>query len=122
MNIIPITPNPDGSYRQIQSGWPAGTPVPSTHAVWPDTLDTTDFYACGGFGTLTVEGQTVTAFTPNAEAYEEWKTEHPETPVDPEPEPTLEDRVSTLETSKADQTSVDELNEALNMILTGVTE
>ena len=37
-------------------------------------------------------------------------------------EPTLEERVSTLETSKADQTSVDELNEALNMILTGVTE
>lgn len=43
-------------------------------------------------------------------------------PPEPEPEPTLEDRVSTLETSKADQTSVDELNEALNMILTGVTE
>ena len=48
MNIIPITPNPDGSYRQIQSGWPVGTPVPSTHAVWPDELDTTDFYAVSG--------------------------------------------------------------------------
>lgn len=46
----------------------------------------------------------------------------PEPEPEPEPEPTLEDRVSTLETSKADQTSVDELNEALNMILTGVTE
>ena len=38
---------------------------------------------------------------------------------EPEPEPTLDDRVSSLETTKADQTDVDELNEALDMILTG---
>ena len=44
----------------------------------------------------------------------------PETPA-PEPEPTLDDRVSTLEATKADQTDVDELNEALDMILTGYT-
>ena len=37
----------------------------------------------------------------------------------PEPDPTLDDRVSSLETTKADQTDVDELNEALDMILTG---
>ena len=96
MNIIPITPNPDGSYRQIQSGWPVGTPVPSTHAVWPDTLDTTDFYAMSGFGSLTVEGQTVTAFTPNAEAYEEWKMEHPETTTT---QPTQEERLAALESA-----------------------
>ena len=42
-------------------------------------------------------------------------------PPAPEPEPTLDDRVSTLEATKADQTDVDELNEALNMILTGYT-
>lgn len=40
-------------------------------------------------------------------------------PLPPEPEPTLDDRVSSLETTKADQTDVDELNEALDMILTG---
>ena len=40
-------------------------------------------------------------------------------PPAPEPEPTLDDRVSSLETTKADQTDVDELNEALDMILTG---
>ena len=97
MNIIPITPNPDGSYSQIQSGWPAGTPVPSTHAVWPDELDTTDFYAVSGFGTLTMEGQTVTAFTPNAEAYEEWKAEHPETPTTTQP--TQEERLAALESA-----------------------
>ena len=107
MNIIPITPNPDGSYRQIQSGWPAGTPVPSTHAVWPDELDTTDFYACGGFGSLTVEGQTVTAFTPNAEAYEEWKTEHPETTTT---QPTQEERLAALESAM------------LTMMMGGITD
>lgn len=42
-------------------------------------------------------------------------------PPEPEPEPTIDQRVSTLETTKADQTDVDELNEALNMILTGYT-
>ena len=44
-----------------------------------------------------------------------------EPPPEPEPEPTIDQRVSTLETTKADQTDVDELNEALNMILTGYT-
>ena len=107
MNIIPITPNPDGSYRQIQSGWPAGTPVPSTHAVWPDELDTTDFYACGGFGSLTVEGQTVTAFTPNEEAYEEWKMEHPETTTT---QPTQEERLAALESAM------------LTMMMGGITD
>ena len=42
-------------------------------------------------------------------------------PPEPEPEPTLDDRVSSLETTKADQTDVDELHEALDMILTGYT-
>lgn len=41
---------------------------------------------------------------------------------EPEPEPhTLDERVSSLETTKADQTDVNELNEALNMLLTGYT-
>lgn len=42
-------------------------------------------------------------------------------PPAPDPEPTLDERVSALETTKADQTDVDELNEALDMILTGYT-
>ena len=46
----------------------------------------------------------------------------PEPEPEPEPEPTIDERVTSLETTKADQASVDELNEALNMILTGVTE
>lgn len=42
-------------------------------------------------------------------------------PPEPEPEPTLDERVSALETTKADHTDVDEVNEALDMILTGYT-
>ena len=41
---------------------------------------------------------------------------------EPEPAPTLEERVGSLEQSKANQADVDELNEALNMILTGATK
>lgn len=36
--------------------------------------------------------------------------------------PTPEERLTILEQTKAEQTDVDELHEALNMILTGVTE
>ena len=43
-------------------------------------------------------------------------------PPEPEPpDPTLDERVTSLETEKASQADVDELNEALNMILTGYT-
>ena len=40
----------------------------------------------------------------------------------PAPPPSPEERIAILEETKADQTDVDELNEALDMILTGVTE
>lgn len=40
----------------------------------------------------------------------------------PEPTPTPEERLTKLEETKAEQIDVDELHEALNMILTGVTE
>ena len=40
----------------------------------------------------------------------------------PDPTPTPEERIAALEQTKAEQTDVDELHEALNMILTGVTE
>ena len=40
----------------------------------------------------------------------------------PEPTPTPEERIQRLEETKAEQTDVDELHEALGMILTGVVE
>ena len=40
----------------------------------------------------------------------------------PAPLPTPDERIAALEATKAEQTDVDELHEALNMILTGVVE
>ena len=40
----------------------------------------------------------------------------------PEVKPTIEERITTLETSKANQADVDELTEALGLLLSGVTE
>ena len=88
------------SFLSIPDGW----------ALIPDDMDTLNF----PFGQVTVEEiggvMTVTNWTPGI---------IPDPEPTPEPEPTLDDRVSSLETTKADQTDVDELNEALDMILTG---
>lgn len=40
----------------------------------------------------------------------------------PEPTPTPEERLTKLEETKAEQSDVEELQEALDMILNGVTE
>ena len=107
MKIIEIQPLANGAHRNQEGGLRT---VPEGWAVIPDSIEIPDTFP---FVDITVDGQTVTSMTAGIV---------PEPEPEPEPEPTLEDRVSTLETSKADQTSVDELNEALNMILTGVTE
>ena len=39
----------------------------------------------------------------------------------PDPTPTMEERITTLETSKANQADVDELTEALDLLLSGDT-
>lgn len=57
-----------------------------------------------------------------SEAYQGEVTIEDDSQPEPEPEPTLDERVTSLETEKASQADVDELNEALNMILMGVTE
>ena len=46
----------------------------------------------------------------------------PEPGPEPELPPTLAERVESLETEKADKTAVEELDEALHMILEGETE
>lgn len=67
------------------------------------------------FGDVTAEEidgvMTVTSWTPGVIPEDE-----PEPEPEPEPVPTIEERVTTLEESNA------ELTEALEMILTGVTE
>lgn len=86
MKIIPTTPNPSGAYPPIQDGNLSA--VPEGMAVWPDTLDTADFFAHNGFVTLTVEQvggvPTVISYAPDMEAWEDWLVSLP-----PEPEPEL---------------------------------
>lgn len=121
MKYLTPNPNPSGAYPAPQSNLFEGA-IPLTD----EQAETVIQY--NGFVTVTsaeeeyVEGffRTVYTVTPDTEAWEAWKAEQPPEP-EPEATPTLDERVSTLETTKADQTDVDELNEALNMILTGYT-
>lgn len=117
MQYVRATPNPSGAYPAPQSNpFPGCLPLAEEQAAM--------LVQYNGFVTITqepdeeVKGASVTV-TPDLESWEEWKAEQP---PEPEPTPTLEERVSAVETGKAEQSDVDELNEALNMILTGVTE
>lgn len=107
MKLVYIDPNPSGAYPGVQEG--NFSAIPSGMAVWPDTLSTDDFYAYSGFVTLTVEkltitiGEeamiipTVTACTPNTEAWEEWQASLPD-PVETEAvdEPTAQDDTDAM--------------------------
>lgn len=68
MQIIRETPNAAGGYPPIQP-WPGLTP-PDGYDVWPEELDTADFYAYNGFVVLTVVRGTVSSYEPNTEAWE----------------------------------------------------
>ena len=100
MNIIQKQPNPSGAYPPIQS-W-SGANTPDGYYQVADGVE----LSCGGFGTLTVEDGIVTAFTPNAAAWEAWQAEHPES------EPQLDDMTAVqlavaelAETQANDQTA-----------------
>ena len=75
MKIIVKELYESGAYPSIQEGDVVA--IPDGFALWPDTLDTADFYAYNGFVTLTIEQvdgvDTVTAYAPNVEAWEAWK-------------------------------------------------
>ena len=66
----------------------------------PDSL-LSEFLAYNGFVTLTVEGEAVTAVTPDTEAWEAWKAS---LPPDLEPEPTQLVRVEAQATDTARMT------------------
>ena len=120
MKYIRATPTPSGAYPSPQS-----TPFPGAIPLTEEQAQTVVDY--NGYVTITSSEETIvdeftrTVYTvePDLEAWEAWKES---LPPEPEPTPTLEERVSAVETGKAEQSDVDELNEALNMILTGVTE
>lgn len=95
MYIIVKTSYASGGYPPIQS-WDRPA-IPDGYAVWPDTVDTADYYAYNGFVILTVEQvegvDTVTSYTPNVEAWEAWKES---LPPEPTPEPTDTEVLNTL--------------------------
>ena len=82
MNIIRKEANQSGVHPAQQS-WDSNTP-PNGYAIIPDTVDMADFYAYNGFVVLTIEGDTVTGYTPNVEAWENWKNGIPD-PTEEEP-------------------------------------
>lgn len=125
MKIIQIDPNPSGAYPS-PNNWGNQTP-PNGYAVIADTVDMADFYAYNGFVTLTIEqtkvgeavsfdeenepftpiyADTVTAYTPNIEAWEAWKAS---LPAPSEPEPSTEERLTALEeqVAQADETAIE---------------
>ena len=104
MQYIRSTPNPSGAY-----------PAPQSNP-FPGCLPLTDGQAAvliqyNGFVTITASEETIvddftrTVYTvePDLEAWEAWKES---LPPEPEPEPTLDERVDELETTKADKTEV----------------
>lgn len=92
MKFVNEIPNPSGAYQGPHK------------APFPDCLPLTDsqaetLVAYNGFVTITrepdpeIEGSSVTV-TPDLEAWEAWKAAQP---PEPEPEPTLDERVAGIE-------------------------
>lgn len=122
MKYLQPTANPSGAYPAPQSN-PFKNAVPLTDEQAQMVVDYNGFVTITSKEEEYEEGffRTVYEVTPNLEAWEAWKATLPPDP-EPEPTPTLDERVTALETEKANQADVDELHEALDMILTGVTE
>ncbi len=94
MNIVTTTK----TSKFIQS-W-SGDGIPLGYAIVPDDFDTSEFYAYNGFVDLTIDDtNTVTAMTPNVEAWEAWKASQPEeAETEPEsPYVTWDDLASAIE-------------------------
>ena len=84
MKIIQKNPNQGGAYPSIQEG---AVKVYDGYAMFPETLDSADFYAHNGFVVMTIENingiDTVTSYKPNIEAWESWKASLPEISEEP---------------------------------------
>lgn len=81
MFIVSKTQDEYGNYQKIKK-WPELTP-PDDYYWWPDYLEQDTFNQYKGFVNLVIQRDTVASYTPDQEAYNEWKETHP----DPEPDP-----------------------------------
>lgn len=99
MQYIRSTPNPSGAYPAPQSN-----PFPGCLPLTEEQAETVLQY--NGFVTITASEETIvddftrTVYTvePDLEAWEAWKASQP---PEPEPEPSVEERVTNLETAIA---------------------
>lgn len=99
MKYIRATPNPSGAYPAPQSN-----PFPGAIPLTEEQAETVLQY--NGFVTITASEETIVddftrtvyEVTPNTEAWEAWKES---LPPEPEPEPSVEERVTNLETAIA---------------------
>ena len=99
MKYIRATPNPSGAYPAPQSN-----PFPGAIPLADEQAETVLRY--NGFVTITSQEEpivdeftrTVYEVTPNTEAWEAWKES---LPPEPEPTPSVEERVTNLETAIA---------------------
>lgn len=114
MQYVRATPNTSGAYPAPQSNFfPGCLPLADSQVEL--------LVQYNGFVTIIrepdedVPGSSVTV-EPNIEAWEAWKASHPTEHKEPEPTQTMDERVTALKGNTA------ELQEALDMILTGVTE
>ena len=113
MIYIDPVPNASGAY-------PNSKCQPFPGCILLDENQSATFFQHNGFVIVEQAKDGTVTVTPNLEAWEAWK-EAEAAKSQPDPEPTLEERVKTMETGKAEQADVDELHEALDMILTGYT-
>ena len=105
MIIVEIAALPNGAHRN--QTWDSDVP-PDGWAIIPDGMGIPESFPFVG---ITVDGTIVTAMT---EGVMPTRPKEPDT--EPDLGPSIEERVATLESSSA------ELAEALDMILSGVTE
>ena len=77
MRIMLKETKPSGAFYNIQSC--GSSVVPDGFYEVADGVE----LSCGGFGTLTVVDNVVTAFTPDTEAWAAWQAANPEPPTQP---------------------------------------
>ena len=99
MQYIRSTPNPSGAYPAPQSN-PFEGAIPLTDEQTAVVLQYNGFVTITAAEETIVDDftQTVYEVTPNTEAWEEWKVS---LPPEPEPTPSVEERVTSLETAIA---------------------
>lgn len=99
MKYIRATPNPSGAYPAPQSN-PFEGAIPLTEEQAATVLQYNGFVTITASEKPIVDDFTRTVYevTPNTEAWEAWKES---LPPEPEPEPSVEERVTSLETAIA---------------------